>query len=595
MEEEIKIHGNPEKNVFGLVGSNNSSDNGKLYIKKYNDSKNLGWREVVPLSTPTPTPTPTFVAVSRPPRTPRPTGTPTKTPTPTITPTIQPPPPPVIRYSVISTTGGSAGRSDGQSPNGIVSPGQSITVFANISSGYSFLGWTASTGASFSSARGLSTTVFGFNSDITITANFKLGILEIYRINATADNSGRIRFNYIDAFGVETQYSTTGLQPGQSVTNVICGNSITSAIYGSAVVTSVLCDAPPEPTPSTTPAPEYFAGQLTVVGFTNCDPVNIVTAGFATVSATTVNITLSWTNSLPIYLEGDWPTPGWLNSGTTANTYVINNLSLSASRFYTFGAFSTSTNGNIITITIATAAGANLFRQASGRGKRRPGNEVAASISNVTGIYKYNVRNTTNSANFISGNLTGNSGAVATNSSIGSNFIALIEFLKPSDNASTILLDPVIDCDPTPTPTPTVPTVTPSLPICLGVTLYYDSTGRVKYTAIDCNGTAVNVDATGLAGRTHLQNFCFRDGTLNIERGTFSSLYTCGSPPPPQCFLFSADYELGNIAIPCCDGDTVATVYGNDIYCLYGSGFKTGWTILTDSSGNPIPCEGCLS
>jgi hypothetical protein len=115
----IFVHKSAEEKVYGIIGQAISSDEGKLYIKKNHDTRNVGWREIdtdlltptitatptktpkptrpiittptanIPTSTPTPTPTNTttltaFIA-------PTPTRTPTRTlggPTPTPTPTL---------------------------------------------------------------------------------------------------------------------------------------------------------------------------------------------------------------------------------------------------------------------------------------------------------------------------------------------------------------------------------------------------------------------------------------------------------------------------------------------------------------------------
>ena len=89
MRRSIPPRGNPEKSVFGVIGSTLGSDDGNFYIKYKDDTRNIGWTYIgqdntTVLPTPTPTPTP---ASSQPVT---PTGTPTNTPTPTVTRTVTP-------------------------------------------------------------------------------------------------------------------------------------------------------------------------------------------------------------------------------------------------------------------------------------------------------------------------------------------------------------------------------------------------------------------------------------------------------------------------------------------------------------------------
>ena len=99
MRRSIPPRGNPEKSVFGLIGSLFSSDDAKVYIKKREDSRNIGWGRIddstnvvddnsTPAPTPTPTPTPT--QSSTPGATPTPTPTQSSTPEATATPTPTP-------------------------------------------------------------------------------------------------------------------------------------------------------------------------------------------------------------------------------------------------------------------------------------------------------------------------------------------------------------------------------------------------------------------------------------------------------------------------------------------------------------------------
>jgi hypothetical protein len=89
MRRSIPPRGNPDKSVFGVIGSSHGSDDGNFYIKYKDDSKNTGWTYIgqdntTVIQTPTPTPTP----AGSPPVTP--TTTPTNTPTPSVTRTVTP-------------------------------------------------------------------------------------------------------------------------------------------------------------------------------------------------------------------------------------------------------------------------------------------------------------------------------------------------------------------------------------------------------------------------------------------------------------------------------------------------------------------------
>jgi len=102
----IFVHKTAEEKVYGIIGQAISSDEGKIYIKKNHDTRNVGWKEIdtdfltpTVTRTPTNTPRPTRPIISTPTaqtRTPTPTPTPTSTPTqtafvpstPTLTPTL---------------------------------------------------------------------------------------------------------------------------------------------------------------------------------------------------------------------------------------------------------------------------------------------------------------------------------------------------------------------------------------------------------------------------------------------------------------------------------------------------------------------------
>lgn len=89
MKRSISPRGNPERSVFGVLGALLGADNGNLYVKTAEDSRNIGWSYVGQdntTQTPTPTPTPASSPV------PGVTPTPTPTPTPTVTKTTTPTP-----------------------------------------------------------------------------------------------------------------------------------------------------------------------------------------------------------------------------------------------------------------------------------------------------------------------------------------------------------------------------------------------------------------------------------------------------------------------------------------------------------------------
>ncbi len=89
MRRSIPPRGNPDKSVFGVVGSTLGADNGNFYIKYKDDSRNMGWTYIGQDNTTlTPTPTPTPVPSSPPGVSP--TTTPTVTPTPSVTRTVTP-------------------------------------------------------------------------------------------------------------------------------------------------------------------------------------------------------------------------------------------------------------------------------------------------------------------------------------------------------------------------------------------------------------------------------------------------------------------------------------------------------------------------
>ena len=88
MKRSISPRGNPERSVFGVLGALVGADDGNLYVKNLDDSKNIGWNYVGrdnTTLTPTPTPTPPSSQIPGVSPTPTPTPTPTTTVTRTIT------------------------------------------------------------------------------------------------------------------------------------------------------------------------------------------------------------------------------------------------------------------------------------------------------------------------------------------------------------------------------------------------------------------------------------------------------------------------------------------------------------------------------
>jgi hypothetical protein len=147
MVRTIPLHGNPNGQVFGTIGSLIEMHDGLKYVKISGDSSNVGWQayNVAPTPTPTPTPTTTPTPTATPTATPTPTPTPTgggTTPTPTPTPTgggPTPTPTPTTILSIIY-----------QSPNQTVdvgSPVAGVTVYAPVGVAYTAT-WTVSDGNS---------------------------------------------------------------------------------------------------------------------------------------------------------------------------------------------------------------------------------------------------------------------------------------------------------------------------------------------------------------------------------------------------------------------------------------------------------------
>lgn len=115
MPRGLPINKSPEEKVFGIVGEVISTDEGEVYTKETNDTRNIGWdqslaylRSPTPTATPTVTPTTSRLFVIR--TTPTPTATPTLTSTPTTTrqpfigPTLTPTQTPTLTPTQTSTS-----------------------------------------------------------------------------------------------------------------------------------------------------------------------------------------------------------------------------------------------------------------------------------------------------------------------------------------------------------------------------------------------------------------------------------------------------------------------------------------------------------
>ncbi len=260
MEEKIVVHGNPNGSVFGLVGNDASTDDGKFYVKITDDSKNIGWKEIPPTPTPTqtvsitPSKTPVVSRTPAPNPPVPPTATPTISLTPSITPTSAPgstrtpTPTPTntpfkttIQYTITSTGPGTAQRVNGPSPSGTIQIGTGDMVLQAIpDSGRYLQRWEASEGVIISNPYSLNPEAHGFNTndDVIITAVFGTDPLQMYRINGIADLRGRLVFNYINDYGEDIEFFDEGYPPGATVYNAACGHIVTS---GNAYITSAFC------------------------------------------------------------------------------------------------------------------------------------------------------------------------------------------------------------------------------------------------------------------------------------------------------------------------------------------------------------------
>lgn len=249
MNEHIKVHGNPEKSVFGLIGSDTETDEEKFYIKVENDSKNTGWKEIPPTPSPTPTisvtPTKTPIVTRQ---NPTATPTPTFTRTPTITPTISQTPGSVTPsptstpdkttyyYSIASTGQGQAHRIDGPDNGTFEVLNTTMQLKAEANYGYSFISWNVPEGVVLSDIYSLNpeVTKISIYSDITITANFTSDQppqYPTYAVYGVANWQGILGYYYIDGNGNWSTFYQTGYLSGQIVSDAGCANQITG-VYG---------------------------------------------------------------------------------------------------------------------------------------------------------------------------------------------------------------------------------------------------------------------------------------------------------------------------------------------------------------------------
>lgn len=264
MQEKIVIHGNPNSSVFGLQGNDLTTDDGKLYVKVSDDSKNIGWKEIPPTPTPTQTvsitPSKTPI-VSRTPS-PQPSAFPTATPTISITPTITPTsamgssrtptPTPTstpfkteIQYTIVANGNGTVSRIDGDSPTGqITNDGTGEMQLQAIPAANSHLiNWTAPEEVVLSNPRLFNPVATGFATfdNVVITANFGNGLLPTKQIDAVAGINGVIEFYYINQVGEEQYFILINRVPGGTYTNLTCGYIITRNASGTAYLSARSC------------------------------------------------------------------------------------------------------------------------------------------------------------------------------------------------------------------------------------------------------------------------------------------------------------------------------------------------------------------
>jgi hypothetical protein len=264
MQEKIVVHGNPNSSVFGLQGNDLTTDDGKLYVKVSDDSKNIGWKEIPPTPTPTqtvsitPSKTPIVSRTPSPQPSPFPTATPTISVTPTITPTsapgssMTPTPTPTstpfktqIRYTIVANGNGAVSRIDGDSPSGQISNDGSaeMQLQAIPATGCHLISWTAPESVVLSNPYLFNPVARGFETldNVVITANFGDGLLPTKQIDAVAGINGVIEFYYINQVGEEQYFVLINRVPGGTYTNLACGYIITRVASGAAYLSTRSC------------------------------------------------------------------------------------------------------------------------------------------------------------------------------------------------------------------------------------------------------------------------------------------------------------------------------------------------------------------
>ena len=265
MASEIPAHGNPEKSVFAIIGKSSVNDVGQLFKKTSEDTRNIGWSEILPtptispspsvtpsktpLVTRTPTPTPTLTRiVPTPSKSPAPTQTAaigtSPTPTPTPTPTLFSI---YVKYTISAQGGGTAERTDGDTPVGMIARTYgTMQVKATPLVGKAFLGWETSAGTYAANPRSLSTTITGFTyyTPVNIIAKFS-DYLQTYQIDCVCNNSGEYEFTYTNYEGAVLTARGSGYYGGTIVPEAACGNSVVSLVKGTAayVVPNIICDS----------------------------------------------------------------------------------------------------------------------------------------------------------------------------------------------------------------------------------------------------------------------------------------------------------------------------------------------------------------
>lgn len=56
MISTLPAHGNPEQQVYGLIGSSINTDEGRIYMKTEHEARNVGWKISYDEDDPNPSP-----------------------------------------------------------------------------------------------------------------------------------------------------------------------------------------------------------------------------------------------------------------------------------------------------------------------------------------------------------------------------------------------------------------------------------------------------------------------------------------------------------------------------------------------------------